>query len=120
MVPVSDEQGKNKSGQSGPVELSEAIEVVREQLIMAQERGRKSGTADGLTFVVGRVSVELSGEVKKTDGGSGGVKFWVVNADAKTDRSTGTSQKVTVELTPQSPDGTEYQVHETLEAPPQR
>ena len=28
-----------------------------------------------LTFAVGRVSIEFSGEIKKTGGGSGGVKF---------------------------------------------
>ncbi len=99
------------------VELSEAIEVVREQLIRAQETGRKSGTAKDLTFAVGKVSVEFSGEVSKTVGG--GIRFWVVNAGARGERVSGTSQKVTVELTPQSPDGRTYEVSDGVEAPPQ-
>jgi hypothetical protein len=102
------------------VELSEAIEVVREQLIKVQGTGRRSGTAGELTFVVGTVSVEFTGEVKRTVGVGGGVKFWVVNADAKGERASGTSQKVTVELTPQSADGTSYKVHDGVDAPPQR
>lgn len=103
-----------------PVELSDAIEVVREQLIKVQGKGHESGTVDDLTFVVGKVSVEFTGEVKRTVGGGGGIKFWVVNADAKAERASGTSQKVTVELTPQLPDGTGYQVSDGVDAPPQR
>ena len=102
------------------MELSEAIEAVREQLIKAQGAGRRSGTAGELTFVVGKVSVEFAGEVSKTVGVGGGVKFWVVNADAKGERASGASQKVTVELIPQSPDGTSYQVSDGVNAPPPR
>lgn len=102
------------------MELSEAIEVVREQLIKAQKAGRASETAGDLVFGVGKVSVEFTGEVTKTVGVGGGVKFWVVNAEAKGERASGTTQKVTVELTPQSPDGTSFRVADGVAAPPKR
>lgn len=105
---------------SEPVELSEAIEAVREQLIKAQATGRRSGTANELTFAVGKVLVEFTGEVTKTVGAGAGIRFWVVNADATGARASGTSQKVTVELTPLSPDGASYRVSDGADAPPPR
>lgn len=102
------------------VELAEAIQAVREQLIAAQAAGRRSGAADELTFGVGTVSIEFTGQVTKTAGASGGVKFWVVNAEAKGEHATSASQKVTVQLTPVSPDGTDFRVNDGLDAPPPR
>jgi len=93
-------------GADGLVELSDAIEVVREQLVTAQLTGRRVVAGQVLTFAVGKVTVEFSGEVKRVDGVGGEVKFWVVTADARAERSTGASHKVTVELIPQAPDGT--------------
>ena len=84
----------------GLVELSDAIGVVREQLIAVQVAGRRAVAGQVLTFAVGKVSIEFSGEVKKTGGGSGGLKFWVVTAEAKAERSSAASQKVTIELIP--------------------
>ncbi len=100
------------------VELSEAIGVVREQLIKAQKAGRTSEAANDLIFAVGKVTVEFTGEVSKTVGAGGGIRFWVVNADAKGERGSGASQKVTVELIPQSPDGASYQVSDGMSTPP--
>lgn len=109
-----------------PVELSEAIGVVREQLIKAHAAAAARAiaaddmpvTAEDLTFVVGTVTVEFMGEVTKTVGAGGGAKFWVVNADAKGERASSTSQKVTVELTPQSLDGKNYTVNDGAITPP--
>ena len=61
-------------GEDGLVELSDAIEVVREQLITAQTAGRRAVAGRVLTFAVGKVSIEFSGEVKKVAGAGGGVK----------------------------------------------
>ena len=102
------------------MELAEAIEAVREQLIKAQDAGRTSGAADNVVFEVGTVSVEFTGEVTRTVGASGGIKFWVVNSEAKGERASGTTQKVTIELTPQYPDGESYRVNDDVNAPPVR
>jgi hypothetical protein len=108
-------------GDDGLVELSDAIGVVREQLIAAQAAGRRTVAGQVLTFAVGKVSIEFSGEVKKTAEGSGGVKFWVVTADAKVARSTGSAHKVTIELIPQTPEGKSFIVTEDTDIrPPSR
>jgi hypothetical protein len=102
----------------GLVELSEAIGVVREQLIAAQAAGRRTVAGQVLTFSVGKVSIEFSGEVKKTAGGSGGLKFWVVSADAKAERSKSASHKVSIELIPLTRDGESFRVADGVAAPP--
>ena len=110
--------GDGPAGGDGLIELSEAIGVVREQLVAAQLAGRRVVAGRVLTFAVGKVGLEFTGELKKTVGGSGGVKFWVLSADAKAERSTGATHKVTVELLPQGPDGESFVVADNLDAPP--
>jgi hypothetical protein len=105
-------------GADGLIELSDAIGVVREQLVQAQLAGRRVVAGRVLTFAVGKVSLEFTGEVKKVAGGSGGVKFWVITAGAKAERSSGVGQKVTIELIPQGPDGESFIVADDLDAPP--
>ena len=100
------------------VELSDAINVVREQLIADQTVGRQSVAGQGLSFAVGKVSIEFAGEVRKVAGGSGGVKFWVLTADAKGERTSAASQKVIVELVPQTPQGASFVIADDADAPP--
>jgi hypothetical protein len=71
-----------------------------------------------LTFKVGKVSVEFSGELKSVRGGGGGVKFWVVSAGAKLEGTRGAGHKVTIELIPQGPDGEGFLVADQLDARP--
>src|SRR5262249_60949689 len=84
------------------VELSVAIELVREQLIAAQTVSRRSVAGRVLNFAVGKVSIEFVGEVTIVAGGAGGLKFWVASVNAKGERTSGASHKVTVELVPQT------------------
>jgi NTP-dependent ternary system trypsin peptidase co-occuring protein len=102
----------------GSIELSDAIGVVREQLVAAQLAGRRVVAGRALSFAVGKVSLEFTGEVKKVAGGGGGVKFWVFTADAKVERTSGVAQKVTVELIPQGPDGESFLVADDVDVPP--
>ncbi|MGH3611427.1 MAG: trypco2 family protein [Pseudonocardia sp.] len=39
------------------------------------------------------MSVKFSGELKTVRGGGGGVKFWVLSADANAERTTGAGQR---------------------------
>lgn len=71
-----------------------------------------------MSFAVGKVTVEFSGEVKRVAGAGGGITFWVVTADAKAERSTGATHKVWVELIPQTPDGASFIVADGVDAPP--
>lgn len=95
------------------VDLAEAIEAVRAELIEAQRDGR----GKALSFMVGRVVIELSGEIKTTGSAGVGAKFWVVSVDAKGERSAAASHKVTVELIPESADGSSWKVQGGGSAP---
>ena len=104
----------------GLVELSDAIGIVREQLVATQVAGRQVAAGQVVTFAVGKVSIEFSGEVKKATSGGGGLKFWVVTAEAKAERSSGAVHKVSVELIPQTPDGRAYIVNDSLSEIPEQ
>jgi hypothetical protein len=96
------------------VGLAEAIGAVRSDLIAAQ----REGLGKDLTFGVGKVTVELGGEIRTAAGGRAGVKFWVVMVDAKGERSSNVTHKITVELSPQKPDGTPWKVAGSVSKPP--
>ena len=102
------------------LELSEAIGVVRQQLVEAQLAGRQVVAGRVVTFAVGKVVLEFSGEIKKTVGGSGEAKFWVLTAGAKAERATGSAQKITIELVPQGKDGETFVIADQTLAPPPR
>lgn len=102
----------------GFLELSDAIGAVRQQLVEAQLAGRKVVAGRVLTFKVGKVNVEFTGELKNVAGGGAGVKFWVVSADAKLEHTRGAGHKLTVELIPQGPDGEGFLVTDQADAPP--
>jgi hypothetical protein len=106
------------SEDEGLVELSDAIGVVREQLVAAQAAGQRVEAGQGLTFTVGKVSIEFSGEVKKATSGGGGLKFWVLTAEAKAERSSGATHKVSIELIPQTREGESFIVADSVDAPP--
>jgi hypothetical protein len=100
------------------VELSDAIELVREQLITAQLAGQRVVAGQVLTFAVGKVSVEFTGEMTRVAGRSGGLRFAVLTADAKVERTSGFTHKVQVELIPQSPDGASFIIADGVDALP--
>lgn len=102
----------------GLVELSDAINLVREQLVSAQLAGQRVVAGQLLTFAVGKVSVEFAGEMKYVAGLHGGVKFAVLTAEAKAERSVGSIHKVQVELIPQTPDGASFNVADRVASPP--
>jgi Trypsin-co-occurring domain 2 len=105
-------------GDNGLVALSDAIGIVREQLVSAQLAGRRVVAGRVLTFAVGKVVIEFAGEVKKVVGGSGGLKFWIITADAKAERSTGATHRVSIELIPQGPDGDSFVVADGVDTHP--
>lgn len=88
--------------EDGLVELADAIAIVRDQLIAAQLAGHGTVGRRALGFLVGKVTIEFSGEVKRTGGAGGEAKFWVFTANAKADLSSGSTQKIVVELLPQN------------------
>ena len=65
------------------------IGLVRQQLVAAQLESRRVVAGKVATFAVGKVNLELTGEVKKTIGGSGEAKFWALTANAEAERTSG-------------------------------
>ncbi|MGW6455288.1 trypco2 family protein [Streptomyces sp. NPDC055078] len=84
----------------GPdIELADAIESVREQLIEAATRapGRP------LLFEVGDIEMEFTIELRKEEGLGAKVKAWVLEAGADAKRSTGRTHRVAFTLKPVDP-----------------
>jgi len=107
------------SGDDGLLELSDAIELIRQQLVGAQLRGRQVVAGQVLTFAVGKVAVEFTGELKRVTGRAGGLKFAVLTADAKREDSVGSTHKVQVELIPMAANGASFMVADGMDAVPE-
>jgi hypothetical protein len=78
------------------LDLADAIELLRDQVLEAQHR------ADGsaLRFTLGEITVEFGVELAQTRGVGGGVRFGVAAVDAKGERTARSTHRVTVKLTP--------------------
>jgi hypothetical protein len=100
------------------VELADAIDAVRQQLIAAQARSRRIVAGQVLTFAVGKVQIEFSGTVKKTAGGEAKAAFYVVSLGASAGRESTATHKVSIELIPRAADGTDFVVSDDTDTPP--
>src|SRR6478609_4353566 len=78
------------------IELADAVESIRNQLIDAA--GRATGRP--VAFEVGDIQMEFTLELRKEIKGGGKVKAWVVEAGADASRATGRTHKVAFTLKP--------------------
>lgn len=78
------------------IELSEAVEAVRDGLITAASRG----TGQDLRFELGDIQLEFTVELRRDVRGKGGVRAWVVDASTEAGRASGRTQKVAFTLKP--------------------
>ncbi|MGW2110074.1 trypco2 family protein [Streptomyces sp. NPDC001948] len=78
------------------VELADAVESIRNQLIDAA--GRATGRP--VAFEVGDIQMEFTLELRKEIKGGSKVKAWVVEAGADASRTTGRTHKVAFTLKP--------------------
>lgn len=86
---------------SDGIALADAITELRRELVESVARSKN----EDIRFAVGEVVVEFAVTVEHEKGVSGGVKFWVVNADASGSIGRATTHKLTVPLTPRVPGG---------------
>ncbi len=100
----------------GWMELSTAIEVLREQLVVAAEQG----AGQGVRFGVGKVEVEFGLEARRVGGGGGAVRFGVFSLEGKAELSSAATHRVKLELIPQDEDGEPLRVAVWGSAPPPR
>ncbi|MFJ7492847.1 trypco2 family protein [Streptomyces sp. NPDC097727] len=78
------------------IELADAVESIRNQLIDAA--GRATGRP--VAFEVGDIQMEFTLELRKEIKGGAKVKAWVVEAGADASRTTGHTHKVAFTLKP--------------------
>ena len=83
------------------LDLADAVEVLRAQLSEAQRRGQGSP----LRFVLGEITAEFEVELVRTRNGGGALRFGVVEADARRERSARSTQRVTLTLKPEQRGG---------------
>lgn len=80
----------------GAVELAKLIDQLRDELTAAS----KAGAGKDFQFEVGPVELELTVAVTKDAGGSGKVRFWVVELGADAKLSAATTQRIKLTLDP--------------------
>lgn len=80
------------------VELADAINEVRAELLRAQS----TGASEDLRFRLGEVTLELAVELGRQGGGEAAVKVWVVNLGANATVSSTRTHTVTVTMTPET------------------
>ncbi|MEW2077814.1 trypco2 family protein [Streptomyces sp. NPDC012403] len=83
------------------VGLAEAVRAVRRELAEAVADG--DGT--DVRFDVGPVELEFTVDVRKEQGADGGVRVWVLSAGGKGTKTSGTTHRMLVSLTPVTGDG---------------
>ncbi len=81
--------------------LAEAIKGLRAELTAAMT----AGAGERVRFELGTVEMEFGLELAKERGGEAGVKFWVVTLGGKGSSTSGSTHRVTLQLTPKAPDG---------------
>ncbi|MEE1790054.1 hypothetical protein PUR28_04550 [Streptomyces sp. BE308] len=80
------------------IELADAVESIRNQLVEAATRA----TDHPVSFAVGDIQMEFTLELRKEARAGGKVKAWVVEAGADASRATGRTHKVAFTLTPRN------------------
>jgi NTP-dependent ternary system trypsin peptidase co-occuring protein len=91
------------------LDLADAIKLLRDQLTVAQERGEGSP----LRFVLGEITVEFEIELVRSKNGGGALRFGVVEANARRERSARSAQRVTLRLNPERRGGGDVAVGDT-------
>ena len=80
-----------------PMELSDVIEAIRQQLITARDRA--VATSEDLKFEVGDIEMEFTVSVVRDKSVKGGVRVWVLDIGASAGQTLGATQRVKVGLT---------------------
>lgn len=79
-----------------PMELSDAIDAIRQQLIISRDRAVASD--EDLKFDVGNIEMEFTVSVTRDRSIKGGVKVWVLDVGASGSQALGATQRVKVTL----------------------
>jgi hypothetical protein len=88
------------------IPLSEMLAELRKELLLT----KWAGLASDLKFQIEDIEIELQIATTKAEGAGAGIKFWVLNADAKTDSSEAKTQKLKLKLKPVGRNGKPFNV----------
>jgi hypothetical protein len=83
------------------IELADAVAAMREELLVAAQRG----IGEDVTFTVGPIEMEFTVELRADAKAKAGFKAWVLDAEVETGVVRGRTHRVMLTLTPQVPDG---------------
>jgi hypothetical protein len=78
------------------MELAEAVQTIRDELLRAAVQGASSDVA----FEVGPIQLEFSVELRRDTRARGGIRAFVVSAEADAGASRARTHKVSLTLTP--------------------
>lgn len=78
------------------IELAAAVKAIRDQLMEAAA----AGAAESMRFEVGPIEMEFAVELRQEAGVKGGIKAWLVNADAEARAARTGTHRITFTLTP--------------------
>lgn len=92
--------------EDGWLDLADAIGLLRDQVVEAQQRA----AGHPVRFAMGEVTVELEVELERSGTLGGGLRFGVVSADGRRERSNRSANRVTVTLTPRLDDGGDVEI----------
>ena len=83
------------------IELSAAVRAIREELTQAAA----DGAGEAVRFEVGPIEMEFTVELTREASAKGGVRAWVMTAEAEAKAARGTTHRVTFTLTPKDATG---------------
>ena len=83
------------------IDLTDAVSVVREQLVEAAWQG----IGQEIAFAVGPIEMEFAVELRADAKAKAGFKAWVLSGDMEAGVARGRTNRVKVTLTPKRPDG---------------
>ncbi|WP_220503620.1 trypco2 family protein [Microbispora sp. H13382] len=90
--------------------LAEWLEQLRTELGTASVAGKDQD----IRFELGPIDLEVEVTATQERGGKGGIKLWVLNGDASKKRTSGTTQRIKISLTPRQADGASLQVSDRV------
>jgi len=113
------EKGRGMSDRSGAdgqwMDLADAVTLLRKQIAEAQGRlvDPAGGGDKGVLFSLGEITVELGLELTRSSGVNGGLRWSVISLGGKKESGMKDTHKLTVKLTPHTPDGRDVDISDT-------
>jgi hypothetical protein len=98
------------------LELGDAIAQLRSQLSDA----RAKAPGEDILFTVGKAEIELAVELRREGGGGLGFKFGIVSLEGKGSVSSGSVNRLRLELIPHDPDGHDIDVRQEVSKIPEQ